>query len=213
MKKIMIIVAVAVALTAAAYYLLFLGPGKDKLKGPGGNVTAENVKEFNDRIRDPALMLAYLKDKSIIIEGSEKLTFTGGEASTAKSSAEAGLTEQSVFTLGKILGVQSMGADYDIIVEIFADFGGSGTFNSVAVFSTSINDEYKNNIPPTGRSYKVIGDRVIIDSVVTENMSGRDYDLTVRYYERKTGDPMTSAPTEKRTKTFRVSRSVLSEAS
>jgi|GEM_PF-6131198 len=211
MKKLFIIGAVTAILAVAAYVFLFIGPGKERLTEDKNKVTAENVKEFNSRIHDPVLMLDKLKNGSVIMEGSEKLIFVDGEATTGKKSAEAGMTERSSFTLGKILGIQSMGASYDIIVEMFADFGGSGTFNSVAVFNTSINDEYKNGIPPTCISYKVIGDRIIIDSVVTENMSGRDYDLTVRYYERKAGTPMSSAPTEKKTKAFRVSRSVLSE--
>lgn len=209
MKKILLIGIITAVLVLATYFFLFLGPGKARLSESGAKVTALNVKDFNARLHDPALMLAHLKDEGVLIEGSEKLTFTDGEASTAKD--QGGFTERSVFTLGKILGVQSAGNGYDIIAEMFADFGGSGTFNSVAVFNTSIDSEYKNNIPPTGRSYKVIGDRIIIDSVVTGDPSDESYDLTVRYYERKEGAAMTDPPTEKTTKTFRVSKSVISE--
>lgn len=99
--------------------------------------------------------------------------------------------------LNSILGQTPTSDGYDVFTDLAINAGGTGIFHSVAIFHLS-------STTMTHISSGDLGDRIKALSASVSPANSNDYELTVKYLDRKDDEPMTADPTVQKEKKFKV---------
>lgn len=141
-------------------------------------------------------------DQEEVAEAIKKLRITVPDTTTMVTlkNGEASFTADQVqgfVVLDNILAIQHVGDGHDVFAKMAVNFGGSGTFTYIALF-TGIDHTFQ-----YAGAFSV-GDRVRIESVDLGNVNGTTYTATVNYLDRKPEEPLAAEPTVKKSATATV---------
>jgi hypothetical protein len=182
-----VIVVGGLIILAVLYPGLF-GHGGDHDSGtPHATTTGGNVHNVDEADLLPLIQKARVN----VPDTTSVVALTNGEGSFTVDQSEGFVVADD------IVAIQHIDNGHDVFAKLAVNYGGSGTFTYLALFSVE-------GETVTHRGSYPIGDRVRIEKVDLGAVNGTTYTATVTYLDRKPDEPLAAEPTERKTATVTV---------
>lgn len=170
-------------------------PTTDVPEGVSKDTYAPVTKESTD-----SSLLGRLKSASVSAsESGARVALVNGTAKFSEGNVKGTITMGDVAVETKVGGVSY------VLASLAVNSGGSGTFKYVVLF------EDKDGVL-TDKSYALVGDRVVVNGVRADVVSGDQVAVSVTYLDHDKGEPLSAAPTIPRTKIFIIESGVFNPA-